>query len=95
MASECDRGLDRGTVYGPVHAIDMQDFGRKGTVVAIQVPIPWRVYPDPRPEGMSGAQLIWINVYSTKNKYFCELVSTAEENEWKADGWTDNYIDGP
>ena len=84
--------MDRGTVYGPVHAIDIEDFGRAGTVVAVQVPIPWCMYPGPKPDVLSGVQLIWINIYSTKYKYVCELVSDAEVSKWKAHGWTDDYI---
>jgi hypothetical protein len=70
----------------------MEDFGRRGTVVAIQVPIPWRMYSGPRPSALNGVQLIWINIYSTKYNYSCELVGAAEEDKWKADGWTDNAV---
>ena len=89
-----DDGLDRGTIYGPVHDVDVEEFSEYGlTLMAVQVPIPRRMYPGARPDGLEGIHLIWINVYSSKHGWYCRTIEIAEVERWKKRGWEDTYLD--
>ena len=79
-----ERGLFKGTYFGPVHEI--RDTRHDKGFVSVRVPTPFT-----RP-----SQLVWINVLKCKTGdswQSCKRVPTTEVEAWVRRGWCHEFID--
>jgi hypothetical protein len=87
-------GLDAGTVFGPVHAVENTLEG--GGFISVMVPPPLSVVPSE--DCAELPELVWINIFTNRFRYrqvshhFCTVVSETEVEAWKACGWFDNWV---
>ena len=93
-------GLDRGTVFGPVHDYEssFQSFG----FVSILVPPPWSMIPEEDQDMIP--DLVWINVSKMRRVTldhrlgphtrvtWAERVEDEVVESWHREGWIDRYI---
>ncbi len=91
---QASQGLDRGTVFGPVHAVE-DTLSTKG-FISVMVPAPFKLLP--QSEHPNVPELIWINVFALwhggreVSDHFCELVLDDEQKSWYKRGWRDLWI---
>ncbi len=95
------RGFSRGTVFGPVHAVD-----RTFRFVSVLVPrvASWTLFAPiafPHHVGEGVPDLVWINVWTPENQLqecvgvdFCRKVPEKKVAGWRRAGWEDCYYDG-
>ena len=93
-----DEGLEVGTVFGPVHAVD-----RTPQFVSVAVPVPFSSgLWDPCDENYDEQipDLVWINIWTPENKDHeyvginsCWKVPVNLVKSWKRSGWRDWYFD--
>ena len=92
-------GLDRGTVFGPVH--ETLDARATHGLISVCVPPPLCCLPHFEREYLP--RLIWINICTCRHPtpsaqgyhryhHFCETVEAREVEQWRANGWYDIRI---
>ena len=87
-------GLDRGTVFGPVHAVS--DARATHGLISVCVPPPLCCLPYDARDSLPS--LIWVNVFTCRHRgrtvshHFCEPVAASDIDQWRAHGWYDWWI---
>ena len=87
-------GLDAGTVFGPVHAVENTLEG--GGFISVMVPPPLLVVPSE--DRAELPELVWVNIFTNRfrhrhvSHHFCTVVSETEVEAWKGCGWFDNWV---
>ena len=93
--SRLDRfeGMDAGTVYGPIHAID-DTLGSMG-LVSVAVPLPWKRQDLESRWQEVIPEVIWINVYTNRrgDHLYCRKVPVPVVQEWERQGWQHTWCD--
>jgi hypothetical protein len=88
-------GLDRGTIFGPVHDYEstLSSFG----FVSILVPPPWSMIPEADKDMIP--ELVWINVSKNRNRHghpagviWAKRVENEVVESWRREGWFDRRI---
>ncbi len=94
LPQQVTSGLDRGTVFGPVHAVD-DTLSTKG-FISVMVPTPFKLLDQSKYPNLP--ELIWINVFASwhsgrqVSNHYCEQVPDDELQSWHAQGWYDLWI---